>query len=267
MPHPILFAIAVLLPLLIILLSSPEVRRALRGKGSIKQTMSNAGVGLLFLFSQVFLRGILVAAFAAVAALVPWKLPHSAWALVLGFVLIDLVYYIQHRLEHQVPVLWAIHSVHHQSHDYNLSVSFRVGFFTSFSTLMFHSVLALAGVSASMYAVLVTVHGVLLFGLHARTRFTFGPGRFLNAPVFHRVHHGAQAQYIDKNFGGVFLLFDRLFGTFAPFTEEPTYGVVGEDVSMNPITANVAPFAALFEKMADKKSLGAKLRVLFIRDE
>lgn len=267
MPHPVLFAIAVLVPLLLIALSSDEVRKSIRGTGSIRQTFSNAGVGLLFLASQVLLRGTLVAAFAAVASVVPWKLPHTWWAMALAFVLLDFIYYMQHRLEHRVPVLWAIHSVHHQSHDYNLSVSFRVGIFTSFSTLMFHSLLALVGVSAAMYAVLVTIHGVLLFGLHARTRFTFGPGRFFNAPVFHRVHHGAQDQYIDKNFGGVFLLFDRLLGTFAPFTEEPTYGVVGEDAPMNPVKANVAPFAALFAEMRRKKSLSAKLRVLFVREE
>jgi sterol desaturase/sphingolipid hydroxylase (fatty acid hydroxylase superfamily) len=266
MPHPVLFAIAVLLPLLIIALASPDVRRALRGKGSIRQTLSNAGVGTLFLLSQVLLRGTLLAAYAFCAHLVPWKLPHAWWSAGLAFVLLDFVYYLQHRLEHQVPLLWAIHSVHHQSHDYNLSVSFRVGIFTSFSTLAFHSLLALAGVSAAAYAVVATVHAVLLFGLHARTRFVLGPGRFFNAPVFHRVHHGAQSQYIDKNFGGVLLVFDRLFGTFAPFTEEPTYGVVGDDNPLNPVAANLAPFAELRAKLRSRPTLLGKLRALLVRD-
>ena len=82
--------------------------------------------------------------------------------------------------------------------------------------------------SATQYAAVVTLHGVLLFTLHARTRLPSGPGRFFNAPVFHRVHHGADAAYIDKNFGGVLLVFDRLFGTFAPYTQEPSFGVDGD---------------------------------------
>ena len=263
MLHPALLAAFLLLPLLAVLLASREVRAWLRGTGSIRQTLSNAGVGLVFLLSQALLRGSLLAAFAGVAALVPWKLPLSEpWAWACAFVLLDLLYYVQHRLEHSVPLLWAIHSVHHQSHDYNLSVSFRVGALSSLSTLIFHTVLALAGVSVAMYAGLVAVHGALLFTLHARTRFTLGPGRFFNAPVFHRIHHGAEAIYIDRNFGGVFLVFDRLFGTFAPFSREPTYGVVGEDAPSNPVAANIAPFAALAASVRAQPTLGKKLLAL-----
>jgi sterol desaturase/sphingolipid hydroxylase (fatty acid hydroxylase superfamily) len=214
------------------------------------------------------LRGALLAAFAGLAACVPYKLPASApWAWALTFMLLDLVYYVQHRLEHAVPLLWAIHSVHHQSRDYNLSVSFRVGALSSLSTLVFHSLLALAGVSATMYAAVVTVHAALLFTLHARTKWTLGPGRFFNAPVFHRVHHGAEAMYIDKNFGGVFLVFDRLLGTFAPYTVDPTFGVLGERAvaAANPLAANIGPFAALAARVAREKTAGRKLRALFWR--
>ena len=128
----------------------------------------------------------------------PYKLPEaSPWSYVAAFFLLDFVYYGQHRTEHAAPLLWAIHSVHHQSRDYNLSVSFRVGILALLSTIVFHSTLALAGVSATQYAAVVTLHGALLFMLHARTRFTLGPGRLFNAPVFHRVHHGADAAYIE----------------------------------------------------------------------
>lgn len=267
--HWAVVAAFVIVPLLAVLLASREVRAWLRGKGSIKQTLSNAGVGVVFLLVQLLLRGLLVAAYAGVAALVPYKLPeHAPWSWVLAFVLLDLVYYVQHRCEHAVPLLWAIHAVHHQSRDYNLSVSFRVGAFSSLSTLAFHAILALAGVSAVMYAGVVTVHAALLFTLHARTKFTIGPGRFFNAPVFHRVHHGAEAAYVDKNFGGVLLVFDRLFGTFAPYVEEPTFGVIGErDVADHgPVSANVAPFEALVAAVRKRPTLRGKLAALFVRD-
>jgi alkylglycerol monooxygenase len=264
MGRVVLIGVCLFVPILAVLLTSREARGWLRGTGSIRQTLSNAGVGLLFLLSQTLLRGTLLAAFAGLAALVPWKLPErDPWSWVLAFVLLDLVYYVQHRLEHGVPVLWAIHSVHHQSHDYNLSVSFRVGAFASLSTLFFHGFLALAGVNLTMYAALVAIHGGLLFLLHARTRFTLGPGRFFNAPVFHRVHHGAEAVYIDRNFGGVFLVFDRLFGTFTPYTEEPTYGVVGQESPADPVGANLAPFAALAASVRSQQTLRGKLLALF----
>ena len=143
-------------------------------------------------------------------------------------------------------------------------MSFRVGVLASGSTALFHAALAFAGVSASQYAVVATAHAVLLFGLHARTKLTFGPGRVFNAPVFHRVHHGADRAYVDKNFGGVLLLFDRLFGTFAPYTSEPTFGVVGEACPELPLEANVAPWVALGAKVRREPSFAGKVRALFV---
>lgn len=253
-------------PIVVALLLSREVRTWLRGKGSLLQTLSNAGVGALFLATQVALRGALFAAYVGVAALVPWKLPQAPWRFVVAFVLLDLVYYVQHRAEHAVPLLWAIHSVHHQSRDYNLSVSLRIGALSSLSTLAFHAWLALAGVAATTYAAVVTAHAALLFTLHARTTWTLGPGRFFNAPVFHRVHHGSEPEHVDRNFGGVLLVFDRLFGTFAPFTRNPAFGVTGGTMPVGPIAANVSPFVELSRELARRPTWASKVRALLVRD-
>lgn len=261
----LLAAAVAVVPAAVALLVSPAARAWLRGTGSVRQTLSNASVGLVFLASQMALRGALVGVFAGAAGLVPWKLPEGPPSALLAFVLLDLVYYAQHRVEHAVPVLWAIHAVHHQSRDYNLSVSLRVGVLASLSTAVFHASLALAGVTVTQYAVVATVHAVLLFGLHARTKIAFGPGRVFNAPVFHRVHHGADRAYVDKNFGGVLLVFDRLFGTFAPYTTEPVFGVVGEECPELPLAANAAPWVALAEKVRRHPTLGGKLGALLVR--
>ena len=118
MPRLAILALALLVPALVALLASPGIRAFLRGTGSIRQTLSNAGVGILFLGSQLLLRGALIAVFAGAAALVPYKLPPEApWSFVVTFVLLDFVYYVQHRIEHAAPLLWAIHSVLHQSRD------------------------------------------------------------------------------------------------------------------------------------------------------
>jgi hypothetical protein len=79
------------------------------------------------------------------------------------------------------------------------------------------------------------------------------------------VHHGAEAAYVDKNFGGVFLVFDRLFGTFAPYTEEPTFGVIGEDSPALPLEANVAPWRTLFRVVQRERTLRGKVLALFVR--
>ena len=164
MPHLAIVALALLVLVVLTIVASPALRAWLRGTGSIRQTLSNAGVGILFLGSQLLLRGTQIAVFAGVAALVPYKLPPTApRSFVVAFVLLDFVYYVQHRIEHSAPLLWAVHSVHHQSRDYNLSVSFRVGVLASLSTLAFHGALALADVSATQYAAVVTLHGALLF--------------------------------------------------------------------------------------------------------
>jgi len=259
-----LVVLAAVVPVLAAVLLSKDLRRWLRGKGSVKQTLSNAGVGLVFLASQVLLRGALLGVFVLAARLVPWKLPDHPAAYVVAFLVLDFVYYVQHRLEHAVPLLWAVHAVHHQSRDYNLSVSFRVGVLASVSTAFFHATVALAGVSPRVYAVVSTAHAVLLFGLHSRTKLLLGPGRVFNAPVLHRVHHGAEATYIDKNFGGVLLVFDRLFGTFAPYVEEPTFGVVGEESPVMPLEANVSPWVALARTVKKERTLRGRLRALFV---
>ncbi len=261
----VLLAVAAAAPILVAVVTQPGARAWLRGTGSVRQTLSNVSVGVVFLASQVLLRGALVGVFVAAARIVPWKLPAGWPSYVLTFVLLDLVYYLQHRLEHALPVLWAVHSVHHQSRDYNLSVSLRVGVLASLSTAVFHSSLALAGVGASVYAVVGAAHAALLFGLHARTKVTLGPGRVFNAPVFHRVHHGADRASIDRNFGGVFLVWDRLFGTFAPYTGGEVFGVAGEDCPELPLEANVAPWVALGERLRAEATFFGKLRALVVR--
>jgi sterol desaturase/sphingolipid hydroxylase (fatty acid hydroxylase superfamily) len=248
------------------LVAHPAVRRALRGRGSVRQTLSNAGVGAVFVAAQLVMRGVTLAAYGAVhARAVAGPFEPEPLTIVLVLLALDAIYYAQHRLEHRVPLLWAVHAVHHQSLDYNLSVSLRVGALAGTTTLLFHLPLAIFGVSPALYAVASTLHALGVATLHARTTRTLGPGRLFNAPAFHRVHHGAEIEYVDKNFGGLLLLFDRVFGTFAPYDREPTFGVLGEPSPRDPITANTAPFALLLERTRRAPRLSQKLRALFWR--
>jgi alkylglycerol monooxygenase len=140
----------------------------------------------------------------------------------------DLCYYWFHRVSHRVPVFWAAHEAHHSSLRYNLSTALRLSWTTPLTGLPFWWVLPLLGFHPTW---IVIVHGVSLayqFLLHTQLIGKLGPLEWvLNTPSHHRVHHGCDPEYLDKNFGGIFILWDRMFGTFAEERHEPTYGLVG----------------------------------------
>jgi sterol desaturase/sphingolipid hydroxylase (fatty acid hydroxylase superfamily) len=167
----------------------------------------------------------------------------SAWPWVVGLVGIDFVYYWWHRLSHIVNVLWAVHAVHHQSEDFNFAVALRQPAFEALTIIPFHLPLALLGVPPAIYVSSYAIDLIYQFWIH--TEF---PGRVgwlewvLNMPSAHRVHHGINSKYLDRNFGGVLAVWDRLFGTYQPEQEPAVYGVTHALRSYNPLWANLAPF-------------------------
>ncbi len=161
----------------------------------------------------------------------------GAWLAIL--VLLDLCYYAVHRASHRVNVIWATHAVHHQSEDYQLATALRQSWFFGLFTTLFYLPLALVGFPAVMFVTTVTVNTLYQFWIHTRTVGRLGPLEWiLNTPSHHRVHHGIDPKYIDKNYGGMFIVFDRLFGTFQPEEEEPVYGTVKPLASFNSWWAN-----------------------------
>ncbi len=150
----------------------------------------------------------------------------GTWLLLL--VAEDLCYYCFHRVSHRVPFFWAAHEAHHSSRRYNLSTALRLSWTTPWTGLPFWWVLPLVGFHPLWIA---TVHAASLayqFLLHTQLVGKLGPLEWvLNTPSHHRVHHGCDPEYIDKNLGGIFIVWDRLFGTFAEEIRTPTYGLVG----------------------------------------
>jgi len=174
------------------------------------------------------------------------------------FVLVDLVYYLWHRASHRVNLLWAAHIVHHQSEDYNLAVALRQAFFTPLTTLPFYIPIALLGVSPLVFLTTVALNTVYQFWIHTRLVGRLGPVEWvMNTPSHHRVHHGINPEYIDRNHAGVFIVWDRLFGTFTPEGQEPVYGTVQGHHGANAIAANLQPVADLFRLAARRGGLDA----------
>lgn len=159
---------------------------------------------------------------------------------VIGIVGMDVLFYWWHRCSHVINVLWAVHGVHHQSEDFNLAVALRQPAFEPVTWFFFYAPLALLGVDLQTYLLCYGANRFYQFWIHTEVVDKLGPLEWvLNTPSHHRVHHGVQDQYLDKNYGAIFIVWDRLFGTFECEEETPLYGTTVPLASYNPVWANL----------------------------
>ena len=187
------------------------------------------------------------------------------WALwLLTFVMIDLVFYFYHRISHRVNFLWAIHMSHHSSQEMNFAVSFRQAWFGPISKIPFFIMLPLIGLDPTIIA----VAGVIstLWGIVGHTQMInkLGPLEWVfNTPSHHRVHHGSNEQYIDKNYGNLLIIWDRMFGTFEPEKELVRYGLVKNVNTFNPVKITFMGWKAILDDIKQSKSFLEGLRLFF----
>ncbi|GMW03901.1 MAG: hypothetical protein AMXMBFR84_50350 [Candidatus Hydrogenedentota bacterium] len=152
----------------------------------------------------------------------------------------DLMYYWAHRASHEINVIWGSHIPHHQSEEYNLSVALRQGVFQGCFFWIFYLPLAWTGFSPWLFLLMAQIDTLYQFWIHTRTVGKLGPLEwFLNTPSHHRVHHGKNPKYIDKNHGGILIIWDRLFGSFQEEEEEPLYGTATPLRSWNPVWGQI----------------------------
>jgi sterol desaturase/sphingolipid hydroxylase (fatty acid hydroxylase superfamily) len=184
----------------------------------------------------------------------------AAWALC--FVGVDFLYYWFHRMSHEVNAFWAAHVVHHQSEEYNLAVALRQGAFQSAFSWVFYLPLALIGFPPLMFLTVSSVDTLYQFWIHTRAIGRMGPLEWvLNTPSNHRVHHGRNPKYIDRNHGGILIVWDRLFGTYQREEEEPAYGITTPLESWNPVWANLHYWVELAGKARRTPRLADKVRM------
>lgn len=192
-------------------------------------------------------------------------IPSTWWSWVILLIGVDFFYYWFHRLAHEISFMWGGHIVHHQSEEYNLSVALRQSAFQAFFSWIFYLPLAFAGFHWVQFVVVNQFQTLYQFWIHTKAikklpRFL---EYILNTPSHHRVHHGVNPKYIDKNHAGTFIIWDRLFGTFQEEEEEVVYGVTKPLKSWNPVWANFDYFKDLFSVLFRVKSMGDFFRVLF----
>jgi sterol desaturase/sphingolipid hydroxylase (fatty acid hydroxylase superfamily) len=188
--------------------------------------------------------------------------PSNFWTWLLLFLGVDFFYYWFHRMSHQVNALWAAHIVHHQSEEYNLTVALRQSWFQGGFSWAFYLPLAFAGFDPIMFLTVSSFNTLYQFWIHTRTINKMGPLEWIfNTPSHHRVHHGSNKKYIDKNHAGSLIIWDKIFGTFQAEEEEVVYGITKPLASWNPIWANFHYWADLFTAAKKTSSLKNKLLV------
>ncbi len=239
----------------------------------LNDTLNNLSLGIMQqvggIFIQVMLFGWYIYLLDHISLQKLWSVPNigNQWYWwVICFCLVDLLYYWYHRLSHEMNFLWASHVVHHQSEEYNLAVALRQGTFQVFFTFFFFLPIAFFGFPTDMFVTCYVIGIIYQFWIHTRYIGKLGPIEWIfNTPSHHRVHHGRNPKYIDRNHAGVFIIWDRMFGTFQVEEEEPTYGITKEVKSWNPLWQNLHEYRDFFLDVFRTKKTSDKLK-LFVKD-
>lgn len=192
------------------------------------------------------------------------QIPTNGWTILACILLADIIYYWEHRMMHRVGIGWATHTVHHSSPYFNLSVAYRFGPLDGFLPFFFHLPLVVLGFNPML--VFLSEAIVQLYQTFLHTQMVGKLPRpieaVMNTPSHHRVHHGANKQYCDKNYAGIFIIWDRMFGTFAEEKEEVIYGIGKQINSINPFTVFLHGLYRLGKKIGATKGLKNKLGYL-----
>jgi len=231
----------------------------------LPDAIANLSCGITSQLSGLFLK---------VLAIGVYEVVHSNFALfqleknwmywVALFFLVDLAYYWAHRMSHEINLFWGGHVVHHQSEEYNLSVALRQSSFQTVWTFAFNLPLALIGFDTLDFALMSALNTLYQFWIHTETINKLGfLEHFLNTPSHHRVHHGRNPKYIDKNHAGTLIIWDKMFGTFQPEEEKPTYGITKPINSWNAVWANFSHYAEMGKDLKMMTRWSDKVKYLF----
>ena len=226
---------------------------------------ANIGCGIFEQVTGLFVKVISFGMFVYVYE--HWRIstiPNNFFTIFLLWLLVDFAYYWAHRWSHQINLFWVGHVVHHQSEDYNLSVALRQGALQKFFTSPVYLPLALAGFSPEWFLTISALNTLYQFWIH--TEFIDKMGWFetiFNTPSHHRVHHGRDPKYIDKNHAGSLIIWDKMFGTFQAEEEKPHYGITRPTQTFNPVKAHLKALSDLGEDLQKAPDFKNKLKTLF----
>lgn len=238
-------------------------RRVYRSNDAI----NSLSLGVLSQLATLFNRTLSIGLYALAAthlAVTQWP-TDTVWAWALAIVFYDFCYYWNHRVGHECAVFWAAHVVHHQSQYYNLSTALRQSASSSLLGWIFYLPMAIAGVPTGMFAIAAVIDLLYQFWIHTELVQRLGWfDRWFASPSNHRVHHAVNDRYVDHNYGGILMVWDRMFGTFAEEDEPCVYGTRKPLDSWNPLWANLEIYADLARRSRRTPRWGDKFRVWFM---
>ena len=236
----------------------------------LNDSFTSISLGLISRYIPLLGLGLQGAAFAYVAQYYNLKLfsSSSLWVWIFAFFLYDFCYYWMHRLHHEVKVLWATHVVHHHREEFNLSTALRqtsTGFLWKW---IFYLPIFIVGIPPEVFVTVAGINLVYQFWVHTEHIPKLGWYEYVFvSPSNHRIHHAQNKHYVDANYGGVFIFWDRLFGTYKEELDElkPIYGTAKPLRSWNPFKANLDIFAEMIKDSTRTKSIKNKIKVWFSR--
>ena len=238
----------------------------LRGR-TVLDMVASASTQVPYLLVEIFLLGFAFLGYVSISdALVTWQFPINAWTVVLALLVCDFVYYWEHRIAHEVRLFWTQHAVHHSSRFMNIIVGVRFGPLEGVVSVIFHLPLVLIGFAPELvFFGIITVLAYQSW-IHTETIGRLGVlDEFLNTPSNHRVHHGRDDKYIDRNYGGIFIVWDRLFGTYQREEETPNYGLNRKYDSVNPVSVWFSELPGLVRDLVAARSWRERRHHLFGR--
>jgi alkylglycerol monooxygenase len=229
-------------------------------------TNLNLGIGnvLMNAVTKTFLLGVYIFTYEHFRV---FTIETGIWSWIICLIALDFFFYWAHRLSHEINFLWGAHVVHHQSEYYNLSVALRQSWFHNLLAFFIFLPVPVLGIDPITFFTVLSVNSFFQFWIHTEAIkklprwFEF----IFNTPAHHRVHHGVNPKYIDKNHAGMFIIWDRMFGTFREEEETPTYGITKPLQSWNPVWANVHYYVEMFQSARLMHKWKDKLKIIFAR--
>ncbi len=262
LPPIIIWAVPVMVSLVILEYVVRAVQ--MREHWDVKDTWAAIAVGIGNLVTSAMFKTILFTIILFCYNLVPWYVPHTWWSYVLCFFVLDFCRYWAHRISHEQRFWWATHVTHHSSEQYNFTVSFRLSWVQHIKVIFFIPI-PLLGFDPFVFFICNQIAVLYQFWLHTELikKLPKPIEFFFTTPSHHRVHHGRDDKYMDKNYGSTFIIFDRMFGTFYPEEEKPDYGITKPPKGYNPAWLVFHEFVDIFRDMMKYRSLKSWWLILF----
>jgi len=261
--NPVIIAIPVFFGLMAIELVYEAITKKFTYR--LNDAITNINLGVLNQVSNIFSKLVTIGVYTFVYEYASILQLQQSWLnFAILFVLYDLCFYWSHRMSHEISLFWGGHVVHHQSEDFNLSVALRQSSTAFIWSTPFYLPLAIMGFHPIQFVLVGGFNLLYQFWIHTEHIGKLGwVETIMNTPSHHRVHHGRDPKYIDKNYAGVLITWDKIFGTFKEEEETPTYGITKPVNSWNPVYANFAHYIDLYHYLKQSRSWSDTKNMLF----